>query len=77
MRLVSSTRISSFAAGRSISVCRHSCVMFLFAWPRLASPVIAIKGIPAFKDSASAVARLVAPGPSVASQMPGRLVTRA
>ena len=34
-------------------------------------------GMPALSDSISAVTRLVAPGPSVASHTPGRLVTRA
>ena len=71
-RLVSSTRISSLTAGRRISACRHSCVMFFQECARLVSPAIATIGTS--RRSAlrsSRCTRLVAPGPSVPSQMPG------
>ena len=77
MRAVISTRISSLTAGRRISTWRDSWVMFFQECMRLVSPVIATIGMPPFSDSTSPVTRLVAPGPSVPSQMPGRLVTRA
>ena len=72
-----STRISSLAAGRRISLCRASCVMFFHAWSRLASPTMATIGVPALRLSTRAVVRFVAPGPSVASQKPTQFVTRA
>jgi hypothetical protein len=77
MRLVCSTQISSLTAGFKISAWRHSCVMFFQEWARLVSPAIATTGMPPFNDSTRPVTRLVAPGPKVPSQMPGRLVTRA
>ena len=55
----------------------HSCVMFFQECARLVSPARAIIGVPAFNPSIRPVTRLVAPGPSVPSQIPGRLVTRA
>ena len=76
-RPVVSTRISSLTAGLRISVWRHSWVMFFQECARLVSPAIATIGMPPFSDSIRPVTRLVAPGPSVPSQMPGRLVTRA
>src|SRR3954452_17035759 len=63
--------------GLRISTWRHSWVMFFQEWARLVSPAIATIGMPPFSDSTRPVTRLVAPGPSVPSQMPGRFVTRA
>ena len=51
--------------------------MFFQECSRLVSPIMAMIGMPALSDSVSAVSRLVAPGPSVASQTPGRPETRA
>ena len=64
-------------AGARISLWRASWVMFFQEWARLLLPTIAISGTPAFSDSTSPVTRLVAPGPKVPSQIPGRPVTRA
>jgi len=76
-RAVCSTRINSLTAGRRISTCRHSWVMFFQEWVRLVSPAKATTGVPAFNASIRPVTRLVAPGPRVPSHTPGRLVTRA
>src|SRR3979490_2405752 len=51
--------------------------MFFQEWARFVSPAIATTGMPPFSDSTRPVTRLVAPGPSVPSQIPGRLVARA
>ena len=77
MRLPSSTRISSLAAGARISSWRDSWVMFFHECARFVLPMIAMRGTPALRDSTSPVARFVAPGPRVASQTPGRPVIRA
>ena len=65
------------AAGARISSWRDSWVMFFHECARFVLPMIAMSGTPAFKDSTRPVARLVAPGPRVASHTPGRPETRA
>ena len=58
MRSTISTRITSFTTGFSTSSCRASCVMFFQECSRLVSPVMAMIGMPALKDSASAVVEI-------------------
>ena len=72
---MTSTRITSLTAGRRISSCLDSWVMFFQEWVRLLSPVSTTSGDPAFSASTRPVTRLVAPGPRVASQTPTRPLT--
>ena len=65
-----SIRITSFTAGRRISSCRHSWVMFFQECSRWLSPTMATIGVPELSASTRPVTRLVAPGPSVASTRP-------
>ena len=72
MRATLSMRMSSLQAGRRMSICRLSWVMFFHECSRCESPTITTSGEPALSASTSPVTRLVAPGPSVASHRPTR-----
>ena len=61
-RSIRSTRSTSFTAGRRISSCRLSWVMFFQLCVRWVSPTIATTGDPPFRLSTNPVTKLVCPG---------------